>query len=150
MSQTGSSAAGLSDPADSGYSEPPTTGWVGWIVFAGTMMLLIAFFHIIEGFVAILDPDYFLVTKGGLTVHLDYTAWGWAHLLGGVIIGCAGLGLFLGQMWARVLGVAMAGISAVMNFAFIAAYPFWCLTVIALDVFVILALTVHGREIKSY
>ena len=149
MSQTGSSA-GLSDPIDSGYSEPPTTGWVGWIVFAGTMMLLIAFFHIIEGFVAILDPDYFLVTKGGLTVHLDYTAWGWAHLLGGVIIGCAGLGLFLGQMWARVLGVAMAGISAVMNFAFIAAYPFWCLTVIALDVFVILALTVHGREIKSY
>jgi hypothetical protein len=150
MSQTGSSAAGLSDPTDSGYSEPPTTGWVGWIVFAGTMMLLISFFHIIEGFVAILDPDYYLVTKGGLTVHLDYTAWGWTHLLGGVLIGCAGLGLFLGQMWARVLGVAMAGVSALLNFAFIAAYPFWCVTVIALDVFVILALTVHGREIKSY
>jgi hypothetical protein len=150
MSQTGSSAADLSDPTDSSYSEPRATGWVGWVVFAGTMMLLIGFFHIIEGFVAILDPDYFLVTDNGLTVHLDYTAWGWTHLIAGVIIGCAGLALFLGQMWARVVGVALAGISALLNFAFIAAYPFWCLTVIALDVFVILALTVHGREIKSY
>jgi hypothetical protein len=149
MSQTGSSA-GLSDPTDGIYSEPRATGWVGWVVFAGTMMLLIAFFHIIEGLVAILDPDYFLVTKGGLTVHLDYTAWGWTHLIAGVIVGCAGLGLFLGQMWARVVGVALAGISALLNFGFIAAYPFWCLTVIALDVFVIFALTVHGREIKSY
>ena len=149
MSQTGSSA-GLSDPTDGIYSEPRATGWVGWVVFAGTMMLLIGFFHIIEGLVAILDPDYFLVTDGGLTVHLDYTAWGWTHLIGGVIIGCAGLGLFLGQMWARVIGIGLAGISAVVNFAFIAAYPFWCLTVIALDVLVILALTVHGKEIKSY
>jgi hypothetical protein len=149
MSQTGSSA-GLSDPTDGIYSEPRATGWVGWVVFAGTMMLLIGFFHIIEGLVAILDPDYFLVTKGGLTVHLDYTAWGWTHLIAGVIIGCAGLGLFLGQMWARIVGVGLAGISALLNFAFIAAYPFWCLTVIALDVLVILALTVHGREIKSY
>ncbi len=108
MSQTGSSA-GLSDPTDSSYSEPRATGWVGWVVFAGTMMLLIGFFHIIEGLVAVLDPDYFLVTKSGLTVHLDYTAWGWTHLIAGVIIGCAGLGLFLGQMWARIVGVGARG-----------------------------------------
>jgi hypothetical protein len=135
---------------DSGYSEPRATGWVGWVVFAGTMMLLIAFFHIIEGLVAVFDPDYFLVTDGGLTVHLDYTAWGWTHVIAGVIIGCAGLGLFLGQMWARVVGVILAVLSALVNFAFIAAYPFWSLIVIALDVFVILALTMHGKEIKSY
>src|SRR5687768_872597 len=149
MSQTGSSA-GLTDPMDSGYSEPRTTGWVGWVVFAGTMMLLIGFFHIIQGLVALLDDDYFLVTDSGLTVHVDYTAWGWTHLIAGVIVCCAGLGLFLGQMWARIVGVTLAVISALLNFAFIAAYPFWCLTVIALDVFVILALTVHGREIKTY
>ena len=68
MSQTGSSA-GLSDPTDGIYSEPRATGWVGWVVFAGTMMLFIGSLHIIEGLVAVLDPEYFLVTKSGLTVH---------------------------------------------------------------------------------
>jgi len=135
---------------DSAYSEPRATGWVGWIMFAGTMMIMISFFHIIQGLVAILDDEYFLVTDNGLTVHLDYTVWGWTHLIGGFVVGAAGLSLFLGHMWARVIGVILAMLSALVNFAFIAAYPLWSVIVIALDVFVILALTMHGKEIKSF
>jgi hypothetical protein len=124
------------------------TGWVGWIVFAGTIMLLIGTFHAIQGLVALFDDGYYVVRPNGLVVSVDYTGWGWAHLIGGIIVFAAGLGLFTGRTWARAVAVVLAVLSAILNFAFIAAYPVWSMTVIALDVFVIYALTAHGSEMK--
>jgi hypothetical protein len=127
-------------------SEP--TGWVGWIVFAGAMMILLGTFQIIEGLVAVFKDGYYLVPKTGLVVQVDYTAWGWVHFGIGVAVLLAGLGLMLGQMWARVLGIVLAGTSAIVNLAFLAAYPVWSVIIIAFDVLVIYAVAVHGREMK--
>ncbi|MGZ4590904.1 MAG: DUF7144 family membrane protein [Actinomycetes bacterium] len=146
---TSSQGVGATVPRQASRATPEATGWVGWIIFAGTMMVLVGTFHIIQGLVAVFNDKYYLVAKSGLVVHVDYTAWGWVHMIGGVILIGAGLGLFTGRMWARVVGVIVAGASMLLNFAFIASYPFWSAIVIALDVFVILALTVHGREMKS-
>ena len=147
MTDTASSA-GMRSGARGSAPEP--TGWVGWIVFAGTMMVMVGVFQFIQGLVAVFDDGYYLVADSGLTVEIDYTQWGWTHMIIGTLVFLAGLGLFSGAMWARVVGVALAGLSAIANFAFIAAYPFWSTIVIALDVLVILAITVHGREMKSY
>ena len=132
-----------------GRSASGPSGWVGWITFAGTMMMIIGSLHVVQGLVAVFNDEYYLVTKNGLTVHLDYTSWGWTHIIAGLVVIGAGLGLFAGQMWARVVGIVLASISALLNFAFIASYPFWSTIVIAMDVFVIMALTVHGREMKE-
>jgi hypothetical protein len=70
------------------------------------------------------------------------------HLLGGLLLILAGAGLFAGQMWARVVGVILAVVSIVINFAFFAACPLWSTLIIAIDVLVIWALVVHGREPK--
>lgn len=150
MTDTTSSSPGVGATVPrQARTEPEPTGWVGWIVFAGVMMVMIGTFHMIQGLIALFKDEYYLVGKSGLTVEVDYTAWGWTHLIAGAIVFAAGLGLFAGQMWARVVGVVLAVVSAVLNFAFIAAYPFWSSIVIALDVFVIYALTAHGREMKS-
>lgn len=133
--------------AASARREP--TAWVGWIVFAAIMMVLLGMFHVVQGLVALFNSDYFLVGPSGLVVSTSFTAWGWTHLIGGIIVAVAGVCLFTGQMWARVVGVALAVLSAIVNIAFLAAYPVWSLIMIALDVFVILALTVHGSEIKE-
>jgi hypothetical protein len=125
------------------------SGWTGWITFAGVMMIMIGSFHVVQGLVAVFNDSYYLVTKSGLTVHLDYTVWGWTHIIAGLVVIGAGFALFAGQMWARVIGVVLAGLSALLNFAFIASYPFWSTIVIAMDVFVIMALTVHGKDIKE-
>jgi len=125
------------------------TAWVGWIVFAAIMMVLLGMFHVVQGLVALFNSDYFVVGTSGLVVSMDFTAWGWTHLIGGIVVAAAGACLLTGQMWARVVGVAVAVISAIINIAFLAAYPVWSLIMIALDVFVILALTVHGSEIKE-
>jgi len=128
---------------------PETTGWAGWVVFAGTLMIMLGMFHAIQGVVALFNDEYFLVGSSGLTLQLDYSAWGWVHLIGGAVVLLAGIGVLAGQMWARVVGVLLAVVSAVANFAFIAAYPVWSSIMIAMDVLIIFALTMHGQELRK-
>jgi hypothetical protein len=125
---------------------PEVTGWVGWIYFAGCMMLLVGIFHAIEGLVAIFNRSYYLVTSNQLVIRTGYTTWGWILLILGVLVAAAGLGVMAGQMWARVVGVVVAAVSMLANLAFVPAYPIWSILVITMDVLVIYALTVHGRE----
>lgn len=146
---TSMSGGGATVPRQSMDAQSEVTGMVGMIVFAGTMMMLIGTFHVIQGLVALFDDGYYLVGQNGLLVSVDYTAWGWTHLIAGVVVLAAGLGLFAGSTWARALGVVLASVSAILSFAFIAAFPVWSLTIIALDVFVIYALTAHGGEMKQ-
>lgn len=128
---------------------PEPSGWVGWVYFAGIMLVMLGAFQAIMGFTALFKDSYYWVSSDNLLVKVDYTGWGWAHLILGLIAVAAGLGVMAGQMWGRVLGIAFAVISAVVNLAFVAAYPFWSLLIIALDVVVIFALAVHGAEAKK-
>jgi hypothetical protein len=113
-------------------------------------MIMIGILHAIEGFVALFKDAYYLVTKSGLAVSVDYTAWGWTHLILGLLLAGTGAALFTGRMWARVVGIIVAGLSILANFAFASAYPWWAVTVIAVDILVIYALTVHGREMRDF
>jgi hypothetical protein len=117
-------------------------------VFGGTIMVLLGAFHAIQGLVALFDDEYFVVGQSGLVVSVDYTAWGWAHLILGLIVAGAGCGLLAGQMWARIVGVLVAMASAVVNLAFLAAFPIWSALMILFDVLIIWAITVHGSELK--
>jgi hypothetical protein len=143
------SPPGTSTRSEAGAAEPRTTGWVGWIVFAGVMMLVLGMFHAFQGLIALFQNDYYLVAENGLTIHLNYTAWGWTHLIFGIVVVAAGAALLVGQMWARVVGVVLAVLSAVVNIGFLAAYPIWSTIMIAVDILVIWALTVHGAEMRS-
>jgi hypothetical protein len=142
--------AGMSTPLERQNVAPTSmSGWVGWVAFAGIMMVLLGTFHIIDGLIALFNDEYFLVSKSGLAVSADFTTWGWVHLIGGVIVVAAGIGVFTGQVWARGLGVVVAMISAVINLGFLSAYPVWSSIMILVDILVIWALTVHGGELRE-
>ena len=132
---------------DQGPQEP--TGWAGWIVFGGVMLIMVGIFQFFQGLVALADNGYYLVRSDGLLVNVDYTTWGWVHVVVGAVAGLTGVGLMAGNMLARFVGVGIAVLSAVVNLAFISAYPIWSTIVIALDVIVIYAIVVHGRELKA-
>ncbi|MCP2331780.1 MULTISPECIES: DUF7144 family membrane protein [Actinoalloteichus] len=121
----------------------------GWVLFAGIFMILLGAFHVIQGLVALLRSDYFLVTENGLLVQFNFTAWGWIHLVLGVVAVLAGLGIMTGAQWARITGIVLAGLSVLVNLAFLAAYPLWTTLIIAFDILVIYALAVHGREART-
>jgi hypothetical protein len=143
---------GPSRPAvdrDAYDASPPPTAWTGWVVFASAMMFLLGCFQAVQGLVAIFDDGFYHVTEGGLVVDVDYTAWGWTHLLLGALIIISGVGVLTGNLAARTVGVVLAGLSALVNLAFVEAYPVWSIMIITLDVLVIYALVVHGRELRS-
>jgi len=76
-------------------------------------------------------------------------AWGWTHVVLGLVAGLVGVGLLAGSTVARVIGVVVAVLNAVVNLVFMPAYPLWSVLVITLDVIVIYAITVHGGELKA-
>ena len=122
------------------------SGWaVGWIMFAAIMMLLIGFFHVIAGLVAIVDDNFYVATKE-YVFQFDRTTWGWIHLILGIVVFLAGLSLFKGAIWARTVGVILGVISAVVGFAWLPWYPIWGVLIVVVAVSVIWALTVHGRD----
>jgi hypothetical protein len=130
-------------------AEPEPTAWTGWIAFAGMMMVLLGSFHAFQGFLALLDDGYYAVRDDSLAVQVNYTAWGWVHLILGVVLALAGVSLLAGRMWARIVAVLAALGSALVNVAFLAAFPVWSMIMIAFDVIIIWAVMVHGREMKS-
>jgi hypothetical protein len=128
---------------------PGTSGWVGWVAFAGAMLALIGTIHLVEGVVALTEHEYYKVGPSGLLLHLDFTAWGWLHVIGGIVLIFAAVGVFAGQTWARAVGVLVAFLSALAHLAFLAAQPLLSTTVIVICIVVIMALTAHGSEIQA-
>jgi hypothetical protein len=127
----------------------PESGWtVGFAFFAGAIMILIGIFHLFEGIAAIAEDEFFVVGRE-YVYDIDVTAWGWIHLIGGIIIVAAGIGVYSGAAWARIVGILLAGLSAIGNFFFIPYYPAWSILIIALDIAVILALTAFTREVAE-
>ena len=123
---------------------PQVSGWAaGGITFAATMMLMIGAFQVIAGLAAIFDDDFFVVTPN-YVFDLDVTAWGWIHLLLGILLIVTGWALYSQKLWAAMAGIVFATLAAIENFFFIPYYPFWSIVVIALCVWVIWSLTRPG------
>jgi hypothetical protein len=149
MTDVGSSRPDFDTSRVAYGNEPDPTGWTGWVVFASFMMILVGSFQAIQGLVALFDDGFYLVGESGLVVDVDYNVWGIVHLLLGVLLMISAAGVLTGNIAARTVGVVFAGLSALTNMAFIGAYPVWSLIVITLDVLVIYALIVHGRELHD-
>lgn len=112
------------------------------------MMILIGVFQGVAGLVALVNDNFYLATREYL-FQFDITTWGWIHLILGIVVALAGVGLLAGRSWARVVGIILAVLSAIANFMFLPHHPLWALLVIALDVLVIWALAAHGRELRD-
>ena len=122
----------------------PVSGWaVSGSVFAATMMFVVGVFQAIDGIAAIAEDDVFVATRN-YTFDLDVTAWGWIHLIIGIVMVLAGAALFSGKTWGGVLAIMLAMLSAIANFFLIPYYPFWAILIIAIDIWIIWALTRPG------
>jgi hypothetical protein len=131
----------------SGLANTYSGAAVGLTVFAAVLMIMVGVFQAINGLVALVNDEFFVVTQQWI-FQFDLTAWGWIHLILGGLVFAAGVGLFSGQAWARTVAVILAVASAVANFAYLPWYPLWSIIMIALSVSVIWAVTAHGRDIS--
>ena len=114
----------------------------GLAVFAGAMMMVLGAFQALQGTVALVNDSFFVVGVN-YTYEFDVTAWGWIHLLLGVVVAAAGVGVISGQTWARVVAIVLVSLSMIANFLWLPYYPLWAMLIIALDVAVIWAVSVY-------
>ena len=128
--------------APAGYSS-----WaVGWSGFAGIMLVIIGVMDVIQGIVALANDTFYVVGEEWI-FEFNVTTWGWIHLILGIVLVLSGVGIFSGNIAARVVGVIVAALAMVVNFAWLPYYPIWSIVVIAICIAVIWALTAHGRDI---
>ena len=140
--------AAPSDYRSTGAGERAPVG-AGWVLFASIMMIMGGFFAIFEGLAALLKHGRFYHTSSNYPYGTSVSIWGWIVLIAGIVVLLAGFSVMAGAMWARVVGITIASLSALTNFFFIPFYPFWALTVITIDVFVIWALAAHGKALAE-
>jgi hypothetical protein len=137
--QGGGDASGLMHvPAV--HTEPHDTGR-GWMAFAGVMLLIGAAFNAVYGFAAIFNDDYLAEEE---LLYGTVSVWGWLAIGFAVLGVIAALLLFAGTFWGAMLGIAIAGVNAIVHVMSIGAHPVWSVLVIAVDGLIIYGLTVHG------
>jgi hypothetical protein len=125
------------------------SGWaVGWTAFAGIMMVIGGIWWVIIGIIALVNDNFYVVTEEYI-FQFNVTTWGWIHLLLGILVALAGIYLFTGAVWARIIGVAVAIVWMIAAFAWLPYAPVWAIALLAIAVFIIWALTVHGRDIAE-
>ena len=117
--------------------------WAGGVaIFAGTLMLTLGLFQFFEGLSAVLNDNVYVSTRD-YVYQFDLTTWGWIHLVLGVVAVAVGAAILAGQAWAMGVGIFIAALSAMSNFLFIPYYPVWAITILAVDIAVIWALSVR-------
>ena len=119
---------------------------LGWTFFAAFMMFMLGWWWFFAGLTGILKDDIFVKTPK-YVFKFDITTWGWIHLLLGILVVVASGALFVGALWARIVGVILAVASGLIGFAWLPMYPIWGVIFITSSVFVVWALTVHGTDI---
>jgi hypothetical protein len=120
--------------------EDETMAGMGWVSFAGTLLILVGLFNIIDGIAAIANSDY--LVNQLLFSNLD--AWGWFFLIWGAVQVCTGFAVFAGAGWAMIVGVVSAFGNAIAQLSWARVYPVWAICAIVLDVLIIYALMVYG------
>ncbi|MFF3374633.1 hypothetical protein ACFYXF_17020 [Streptomyces sp. NPDC002680] len=131
------------------HTRPESTAKQEWAsgltAFAAVMLFLVGLLDIFRGIMAIAEDDIFLTTRN-YVFEFDLTGWGWVHLALGAIAVIVSLGLFGTATWARVAGVAVAGLVIIANFLSLPYYPVWSVVMITISGFIIWALCVVRRD----
>ena len=125
-------------PVDRTYEEEASV--TGWVAFAGTMLILVGCFNIIDGISALAKSDYLVNQLLFANLH----AWGWFFLIWGAVQIVTGFAIYSGAGWAAIVGVVSAFGNAIAQLSWARAYPVWAIAAIVLDVLIIYALVVYG------
>ena len=123
-------------------------GAVVLTTFASVILMITGVFQSLAGLTAIVNDEVFVTTEDYL-LKADVSAWGWIHLILGIVLFLAGLGLLQGAVWARTVAVVLASLSAIANFLWLPVQPWWAIIMITLNIFIIWAVTAHGRDITK-
>jgi hypothetical protein len=137
------------DPAGAARSEAVTEDYgasrgYGWVIFAGTMLLIVGTLNLIYGIAAISDSHFYV--KDASYVISNLSTWGWTLAIVGGIQVVSAFGIWAQSPGARWVGILTAGVNAIIQMLVIAGYPFLALSLFSIDILIIYGLLAHGRR----
>jgi len=119
----------------------------GWMIFAGSLLLMLGALNVVDGIAAIGHAHFDVA--GARYVVSDLTTWGWVVLCLGAAQLVIGLGIFAKNQFARWAGVLILGLDAIAQLLMMPAYPFWALCIFAIDVVAMFGLVVYGQHTEA-
>jgi len=123
----------------------------GWKVFAGIMILIVGVLNVFDGLVGLTQKSYVeQFTNGQLPVTNNIKTWSWVVLIIGVVMILAGLLIFSGNMFGRVVGILVASLNLLVQLAYLNHNTFWSFTMILIDILVIYGLAAHGGRLDQW
>ena len=117
----------------------PSPAVAGFTIAAAVLMMLSGLWNFFEGLAAVIKGSFFVVLPN-YAYNISVAGWGWFHLILGVVVFLAGCALLTDSIWARAVGVALAAVSAIVNFLYIPYSPVWSIVIVAIDLLIIWAL----------
>ncbi len=127
------------------------TGWVGWVYFAGILLIIRGISQAFLGITALVNKHYLFTTENNALVVTtsNMTAWGWVDLAVGLLVLAVGFSVLHGSTWARIVAVFFTACAFLVNLAFLGVFPVWSIVAMVVDALVIYALVVHGDEAQA-
>ena len=125
-------------------AEEPSYRGAGWVLFASIMFVVAASLNIIWGIAAVSNSHFFVA--GATFILSSLNTWGWVAIVWGCVELLAAVSIWRGGEFGRWFGIVVAGIAAVIAMLMIPAYPFWSLTLVAIDLLVIYGLAAYGGK----
>ena len=128
------------------YATGPEAGY-GWVIFAGTMLMIVGVLNIVYGIAAIGNSSFFV--NDAKYVISSLNTWGWVVLIIGIVQLLTAFGVWARNTFATWLGVAIASLSAIAQLLMISAYPLLSIALFAIDLAVVYGLAVHGGHAEE-
>jgi hypothetical protein len=123
-------------------------GVSGRLVFGAVMMLFGGLMTLAQGIAAVRTDRVFVATPSYIFSY-SLGGWGWIHMILGIVLVVAGLATFTGAMWARAVGVVIAGLALIANFLWLPYTPLWATVLMLIDAFIIWALCTGGQGYEA-
>jgi hypothetical protein len=132
-----------------GIDRSTATAWVGWVLLGALMFVMLGAVHLGTGLVALLRPEVLAGGRSDLLLPVSMAALAWFHIVLGALAVIVGVGLVRGSGWARLTAVLLAGVAALVNFAFLAIYPVLSIITLVMIAVVTYAVAMHGAEVAD-
>jgi hypothetical protein len=132
----------------SGYYTPETGSGFGFLRGAGVGMILLGLLHVVAGITAVTNNGLYVIGRADI-FNLGGLTWGWIQFVSGIALLAAGIGLFAGAAWARVVTMLLAAGAILLNIAYLPHYPVWSIWMIGLSGLILGVLIAQRRESKE-
>lgn len=129
--------------------EHPRSTTSGWVVFSGIAIAIAAAANLIFALTLLVKDDWIVITPEAL-IRFDTTTVGVIMLVFAAFQFFVSMGVFHGDLWARVLGIIGAALNMIAQFSFMSVYPAWSWFIVIIDGLIIYGLAVHGDEIAEF